>query len=452
MRGAFCFFLFLSFGVNAGTISSIEILGNRRTKEHVILRELTFKVGDRLDSLKFPSEKKKSEDNLRNTGLFNFATITFSDSAAITSVKIEVVERWYVWPEFILKFQERNFTQWWVNKNFSRIDYGLNVSHFNFRGRKEKLQIQAKYGFNRKIGLLYDVPYLTKNMKAGLQLAVSYNTQNEAFTGIDSLNKMIYTKNPNEILLETYNIYAEYNYRKNFYTRHYFTAEYTFLSSHHDLLELGNSFLSTNSKFQFLSLRYWFKHDRRDSRNYPLVGFYTDAEIKQFGLGINSDKTAITRIKANYRYYLYLFPRVYFSAGVYAQVFSKKEIPFYFQDGLGFDRYVRSYEPYVLYGQASSFAKVNLKYQLIRPKMYTIPFIKTTRFSKIHVSAFGNIFVDAGYVHNKLSSLRRLDNSLLIGVGTGLDLVTFYDLVWRFEYSINKDGEHGFYLSFVAPI
>ena len=453
MKGILGIILFLPFWVQSGVISSITIQGNKQTKEHIIHRELTFQKGENLDTSQYSAAIKQSQYNLLNTGLFNFATITFSDSSnQQTHVTIELVERWYIWPEVIIKFQERNFTEWLVERNFSRIDYGLHISHNNMRGRKEKLQIQGRYGFNRKIGLLYNFPYLTKSMKAGLQVAVSYNTQNEVFTGVDSLNKMEYTKNSDRILLETYRITGEYTYRKNFFTTHFLTGEYVYLVGYHELRDAGSDYLSSNNQTQFFSFRYFLKHDRRDARAYPLVGHYGDVEVKQFGFGINKDNLAITRLKTNFRLFYNLYKRWYFSTGFYTEAFSKADIPFYFQDGLGFDRYVRSYEPYVLFGQLSTFAKANLKYQLLKPRSFTLPLIKTPRFSKIHVAAYANYFIDAGYVLNQLESHRRLDNSLLLGTGVGIDFVTFYDLVWRYEYSINKEGEHGFYISFVAPI
>jgi hypothetical protein len=45
-----------------------------------------------------------------------------------------------------------------------------------------------------------------------------------------------------------------------------------------------------------------------------------------------------------------------------------------------------------------------------------------------------------------------LINNFLIGGGTGLDWITYYDVVIRTEYSANKMGEYNFNISFVAPI
>jgi outer membrane protein assembly factor BamA len=440
------------FSSQADIIKEINITGNKTTKRHVITRELTFLLNDTIDKKDYPEHIKQSQQNLLNTALFNFATIKFKDTLEHTEVSIELIERWYIWPEIILKFQERNFTEWLKNKDFSRIDYGFYVSHFNFRGRKEKLQLQFKTGFNSKIGILYKTPYLTKKSKSGLSVALSYNTQNEVHTGIDSLNKMVYTKDTEGILLEKYNLQLEYNRRSNLYTMHYFLFDYQDMRLKNALVDINDDFVIGKNRLKFMSLTYLYKTDQRDSKNYPLKGFYADVEIKKYGIGIDQSNINITRFTSNYRSYHYLTSRWYFSYGLFSEAFSSEDIPFFLQDGLGFKHYVRSYEPYVLFGQFSGTAKMNLKYQILTPKLYTVPFIKTEKFSKVHFAVFSNIFVDAGYVHNQLSSLKRLDNELLLGTGVGLDFVTFYDLVWRFEYSINKYKEHGFYISFVAPI
>ncbi len=60
--------------------------------------------------------------------------------------------------------------------------------------------------------------------------------------------------------------------------------------------------------------------------------------------------------------------------------------------------------------------------------------------------------MDAGYVVNNRSFSGELPNSLLLSGGVGLDLVTYYDIVTRFELSMNKMGEHGFFIHFIAPI
>jgi hypothetical protein len=63
-------------------------------------------------------------------------------------------------------------------------------------------------------------------------------------------------------------------------------------------------------------------------------------------------------------------------------------------------------------------------------------------------------YSDAGYVRdNSLNPLNtKLANEFLLGGGLGLDMVTYYDLVFRLEYSINRLQQQGVYLHVKAPI
>ena len=42
--------------------------------------------------------------------------------------------------------------------------------------------------------------------------------------------------------------------------------------------------------------------------------------------------------------------------------------------------------------------------------------------------------------------------STVFGTGIGIDFVTYYDKVIRFEYGVNDMGETGLFIHFVAPI
>jgi len=55
---------------------------------------------------------------------------------------------------------------------------------------------------------------------------------------------------------------------------------------------------------------------------------------------------------------------------------------------------------------------------------------------------------DFAYVNAPFNGERStFSNRGLWGGGVGLDLVVFYDKIWKFEYSFNHLGETGFYLS-----
>jgi hypothetical protein len=90
---------------------------------------------------------------------------------------------------------------------------------------------------------------------------------------------------------------------------------------------------------------------------------------------------------------------------------------------------------------------------LVSPKIITLPLIKKfKKFSKVHFALYWNNYLDAGFVVNENEKTNDLTNRLLIGAGSGFNWVTYYDVVFRTEYSVNQFGELNFNIAVVAPI
>jgi hypothetical protein len=68
----------------------------------------------------------------------------------------------------------------------------------------------------------------------------------------------------------------------------------------------------------------------------------------------------------------------------------------------------------------------------------------------VPIAIYLKTYGDFGYVKNypdyKNSGLNTiLSDRLISGVGMGLDVVGSYDVVLRFEYTLNDLGKHGFF-------
>jgi hypothetical protein len=72
------------------------------------------------------------------------------------------------------------------------------------------------------------------------------------------------------------------------------------------------------------------------------------------------------------------------------------------------------------------------------------------QFQRIPVAFYLKAFFDAGYVRSFRSGGPQgpFSDRWIYGTGLGLDVVTYYDTVLRFEYAFARDGEHGFFFSF----
>ena len=77
-------------------VLDVTLIGNRHTRDHILLRELTFAKGDTLPTGELEKIFKRSEDNLFNTSLFNSTKITWLRDGDGIRVFVIVTERWYI--------------------------------------------------------------------------------------------------------------------------------------------------------------------------------------------------------------------------------------------------------------------------------------------------------------------------------------------------------------------
>ncbi|MEQ8623467.1 MAG: hypothetical protein RJQ00_13770 [Vicingaceae bacterium] len=439
---------------NKKIVESIQLVGNKVTKAKIIKRELTFDLRDTLGNDEFIVALEQSRKNILNTSLFNFAKIDIAmlDSNRVLLV-INLVERWYIFPLPIFEIDDNNFNIWWRDKDFSRINYGIQATHENFTGRKDKLSITAKYGFTERYRIRYNIPYIDKKQKSGLSFSFSYNRRDEiVYTTLG--NERLQYKNKNNDALRNYSGGISYQLRKKIFNTHTFGVEYDYNSVVDSVVILNPNYLGGSStKSEFISLFYSFTNDKRDSRNYPLKGHYFNFNVRKYGLGLIENTVDLTNFQVHFKKFVPLSPRFYFAGSIRGVVAANNNQPYLLQNGLGYSSFsIRSYEYYVIDGQDIGLAKFQLRYQLLKPRSTDIG-ILSDRIGKFHYAFYLGIFSDFGYVQDNTGFQNNdLANSMQYGSGIGLDFVSYYDIVIRSEFSINKFGESGFFFHFVAPI
>ncbi len=164
----------------------------------------------------------------------------------------------------------------------------------------------------------------------------------------------------------------------------------------------------------------------------------------------NIDLLSLT---SNLRKYWNLGHQLYFAGGFTGRIANTGRNPYFLNTGLGYGRdFVRGYEYYVVDGQNFGLIKTDLKYALFQNQLTNLP-ILPSKFNKIHWSIYLSLFTDLAYSTTELPQLSNtLQNEMLLGYGAGLNFVSYYDIVIRFEYSFNKLNERGFFISFMASI
>jgi len=435
-------------------VAGFEIFGNEITKEAIITREMVFGVGDTLLKIELISILQRSKENLLNTSLFNFV---YMDVRHLPGnrimVQITVTERWYVWPLPILEYAERNFSEFIKNREWDKLVYGAWLKWSNFRGRNELLTAKVRLGYINEYGLTYDVPNLGKKQQHGISFGFNLNHQNEVNVITESNSPVELKPKDRPAQIRT-NTFAKYEFRRKHFSTHTLRMDYNSYLIKDTVSQVNPNYLGggmTNTNY--FTLSYQFRYDLRDSKVYPLEGFFVKLSAEQVGLGlIPSFPYSFATLKGVLMYHQKLANRLYFYNTYKGKLSTEKRLPHILNKGLGYNEWLSAYEPYVMDGSDYFISKFSLKLQLIKPKVSTIPFIKMEQFNKIHYAIYMNAFADVGYVNNEFPGpTNTMVNTLQFSGGAGIDFVTYYDQVFRIDFAINRYGEYGFFFHLSTP-
>ncbi len=436
-------------------ISEINIVGNKKTHSSIILRELYFSIGDTIKDLDLDKIVKKSEENLKNLRLFNFCNIEYNNDGEKITILIFITERWYIWPYPIIEVSDRNFNSWWEEfaesdfKDYTRLNYGVFLEWKNFRGKNELIKIKFRKGFKEHYQIAYQIPFINYKKTFGMNFDFELFRRKKTYYNSNQ-NQLLYVEDEDftskDIVLQTELIYKPNLRSINKLNLSYFK---TFISK--DLFNLNNNYLSNQQlNGDYLKLTYSFINDNRDYIEYPLSGYYLSSE---FSKNINlSSPVKNLELILRLEKYLNIVDRLYIGNSIKTKWTTNEYQPYFSQIGLGFDDYIRSYEYYVIDGQKFWINKFAMKYEIMKPNIFNIPYLKLDQFKKSHFSIYFTLFSDLGYVYDSQNlNKNSLSNTLLFGNGFSLDFVTYYDKLIRIEFSINKLGEKGIFLHFSNP-
>ena len=463
---ALLFFLVLSAAVTARSqrdssytgpfaIAGIVLEGNRATKERVILRELTVREGDTArtsEQLYYLLER--SRQNVYNTGLFNSVHIVPTYlSAHDVFLTVTVSERWFYWPTPIFKYSDPNFNTWWLTRDFRRVYYGAFLYRYNMRGRNETLYAKVQLGYAKEFAMRYRFPFIDKKQRWGLAFGAGRTQQDEITTGTLDNKREFITLRGRETRRE-WKGDLEATLRPAFDMRHSFRLGYT----HADVLDsvvraVPAYFTEGDARLNYFMVGYSFTHDERDNRVYPLSGTFTMFRVDHYGLTfLGDDQVDLTTFYGAVQRSWRTSERWSVGGSLRAKASVAPELPYYMQQGLGYDDYVRGYEYYVIDGQHYALLKANALWALVKPREYIFEGMKNDNFKTLYLAIYLNAFADFGRVWDpRYGDRNPLANKLQQGYGVGVNVVSSYDQVMRVEFAVNARDERAFYLHFTQP-
>jgi len=434
-------------------VKNVVVKGNKKTKEYIILREMQFKQGDSISIATINAALEQAKHQVYNTTLFSEIKVGFTVlSAYDITVTVEVKERWYIYPLPQFKLVDRNLNEWLetYNASLKRVNYGLKFVNYNLSGRRDQLRIYLLTGFSRDFSFSYKAPYSNSKLTEGFVIEAGYSQKKEIAyktTFTDSL--LFYTSDSLRTNFVGSNLYVNVGYtlRKGFFAKQFFNVGFSRLTIS-DSIRLPkynpNYFNNGKCSANIFQVQYTYQYVNVNNVLYATKGRSSFISITKTGLGFTGGINALT-VEGGVNKYYDLGNKWYSTIQLNGKVTLPFRQAYINQRGLGYgDSYLRGLEYLVIDGVGSALVRSTLKKKLVHFKV-PIPF-KIKSVSSIPFTIFAKTYADMGYVYNKKEFATNLNNTFLYTGGFGIDVLTFYDVNLRFEYSFNQLGQKGLFL------
>ena len=443
------------------TATDIRFEGLKRTKVQIVMRERTFNIGQAILVNDTAQIFRRFTFNVFNTHLFNYAVYSI-DSLKIDSlghssgiVKVRVSERWYTFPSPIFELADRNFNEWWYDRNHDlrRVNVGIRFVQHNVRGRNEDLVAVVQEGFTRRYELGYSFPYINKAQTMGLKVGASYANNRDVATRTVE-NRLVYHRDETSFGRQRWSANSELSRRVNIYEYQYLGFAYNYNRISDSTLAKNANYFGDNRQFQrFFELKFTWVSDHRNLRNFATKGYYITGFAGKIGLA-PTDNFRVFTVRLTGAKFLHLAARWFWASKLDAEFSTPAKQPYYGSRAMGYEnRFARGYERYVVEGHINTYTRNTLRFKALS-KILFLKWLPVKQFQFIPLDIYLTGLCDAGYIVNPLAypENERLSNTLLVGYGLGINIVTFYDVVFRAEYSLTRQGDKGLYLSFLSDI
>lgn len=437
-------------------LKTITVLGNRKTKDYIVLREIQMKQGDSVQAQNFEAQLIQARSQVYNTNLFDEVVFTAVQLDSFNfKLTVQLKERWYIYPSPQFKLIDRSFAEWVkvYNADLERVTYGAKYTQYNVTGRRDVIRMSVLTGYARDIQLEYSNPYSNKKLTEGFGFAVSF-TQNREFPFRTKTDNQFLNFKTTGFVRTTYGVGASYFSRKGYFS----SFSYGFGVSHIRLTDTSFSnnysqeyYGSNKDAITFPDFNFTYRYSKLNNINYPLTGRFLVYGITKRGLGVTATRLNMLRTFASYNRYR-TYGRNWF--GTYAASALLKlpfKQSFFNRRAIGFGNLtLRGLDAFVIDGVAAAVASYTLRKKLTS---FNIKFpIKNKLVSKVPFTFYAKTYLDAGYAHAEQTARASLNNKFLYTTGVGIDVLTFYDVVLSFDYSKNQVQKPGFFFRVLGQL
>jgi outer membrane protein assembly factor BamA len=417
------FMAFLNMSLQAQTspdsaiiVRDIQIRGNVSTKEHVILREMSLKIGDTLTQ----QVKDLDRNNIYNLRLFNKVDITDSVDHNWATVIITVSERWYFipFPVFGMKYRD-----------LSKLYYGAGMMHQNFRGNNEKLFTLFYFGYDQLFMINYQNPKITDDDDIFIVTALT-------------LQKLHNLSSTSEEYMNS-NLFLRGTIGKRF-------GMYQTLSSTfgYELWQISDPRIvitsSSSGRDAFLALALSYRFDTRDNNEYTTNGSLVSLGISKNGFG--ESEVNITTAGYDLRKFFGFNKESTFGVRTAGSFAWGSTIPSYRHVFFGYDDRLRGYFYKKIEAENKISASMELRLPILLPRYLEIDWFRVPEFQKLRYGLYFGIFADAGkaWTRNQVLS----EQPWYSGYGAGFQFLLPYGFTIRTEMAINNLGDTEYFVDF----
>ena len=408
-----------------GIIDTIIISGNEKTKDYVVLDEMTLKAG----SLATNESIEFDRNRIYSLGLFTRVDIFCDTLQGQRFLFVDVSERWYIIPFPVFGFRDGD-----PKKAF----YGGGLLHSNFTGRNQKLFGSIVFGYNPALALSFFDPLLDREGRLFFSASLS-------FTRVRNKSE-IAAAETGDFDEKHYNINSTIGKRLSLYETVGLNLGYRFVRID-DYRPQRTVSPTGRDEYIYATLEYTY--DSRDLREYPSEGQFFNASVTKLGFG--EGKVNFARWGVDYRRFVHLPFDFTFAGRVHGTLVSGGLIPTYNRVYFGFGERIRGYFKTVFEGENLFGTTLELRFPLI--KTHTFHFTAVPLPAEFSVWRFGMslaIFGDTGIAWFRGDKLTF--NSFASGYGGGIHFLLPYSAIVRFEYAFNEFFEGQFIIDFRASL
>ena len=412
-------------------VERIILIGNTKTKDEVILREMMLKEGGKFNLEYLDNDVKR----LYNLGLFNRVDVI---PAPLSSTRINLVfefeEGFYFLPIPQGGFKEGSLKKIWG---------GLNFMWKNFRGMNETVNLSFGVGYEPFISASYLNPWIFGKSHYFFKTGVRYSRNYPRSVGNSDSIGVIFDKNE----VPTY---TQDDFRADLKVGKYI-GQNTSISADVQVNKIWTSqyepgrTVSKDGNDFFPTMGIDFTYDTRDYKKFATYGSFYFTRLSRSGMftgiiDVNKFQADLRRfipIKITKDYALIL-------AGRFNSVlsFGGGEIPVYLQESMGYDNLIRGWDNFVLQGEDKLFSSIELRIPLVKPfyvkgsDHFIISKLPIAKSFSYRYGAYATLFFDLGGVWTRKESI--YDVQFKNGFGAGINFLLPFDFVARLDLGFRK--------------